>query len=388
MALMKALGLMSGTSLDGIDCALLETDGADIIHEGPASFFPYDDQERACLQQAMQTALAWNFKGPRPPLLKQAEALVTQAHERAVHDFTTRYPHQKPDLIGFHGQTVLHRPPARTDEKPDPSGGGVRDQKILTGQTLQLGDGEALSQALSLDLVYDFRTADMAAGGQGAPLVPVYHRALALRDNLSLPLVVLNLGGVANITYLVEDSTLKAGDVGPGNGLLDAWAEFCGLGPMDRDGQLALVGQADEAIVKTWLQAPFFRQPLPKSADRWDFGGVEKINMSPEDGAASLTAFTARAVSFALQDLSARLVLVGGGGRHNPALMSALRNVLGVKTLPVDAIGWRGDYLEAEAFAYLAVRHVKGLPLTFPETTGVSSPMRGGRFSSFLKKDP
>jgi anhydro-N-acetylmuramic acid kinase len=261
------------------------------------------------------------------------------------------------DMIGFHGQTILHRP--------------------QQGRTWQIGDAALLARETGTPVAWDFRTADVHAGGQGAPLVPVFHAALAAA--FDRPLAVLNIGGVANVTWIGAHD-IAAWDTGPGNALLD---DFCArhLGePMDRDGRLAATGTPNEAILAELLAHPFFRRPPPKSLDRQDFAHalqkVEGLNMA--DGAATLAAFTARAISASPWPLPPRQMLVAGGGRHNPAIMAALRATLACPVAPAEDAGWNGDALEAQCFAYLAARVQRGLPLSFPGTTGVPVPTPGG----------
>jgi len=351
---MLALGLMSGTSLDGIDAALIETDGETVARFGPALTVAYPEPLRAALRAA---ALG---DGP----VDVAEAEMTRLHAEAV----SRLLEQAglgPDaigVIGFHGHTLSHRP----------------DQ----GHTRQIGDGAWLAAATGIRVVNDFRSADVAAGGQGAPLVPVFHRALAA--GLDAPLAVLNLGGVGNVTWIGEDGTMSAFDTGPGNALIDDWAATHTGQPVDRDGALAAAGRVDLDRVAVFLSDPWFEEPPPKSLDRDDFARLAaKLTrgLSPADGAATLTAFTAAAAGAAEMHLPKppRQWLVTGGGRHNPVLMMALRQVLDADVRPVEAVGWDGDALEAQAFGFLAVRVLAGLPTTFPSTTGVPEPLGGGR---------
>lgn len=269
-------------------------------------------------------------------------------------------------LVGFHGQTVLHRAPAQ----------GRR------GRTLQIGDGAALASRIGIDVVYDFRTADMDAGGHGAPLAPLFHQALATGSEVARPAAILNLGGVANVTWLPADGDPVAFDTGPANGLIDAWCLEHAGEPFDRDGRLAASGRVHEATLADLMAHPFLALPPPKSLDRWDFSLAPVRNLDAADGAATLTAFTARTVADALARLGrpGRL-LVTGGGRLNPTLMAMLGTATGVMPEPVEAVGWRGDLLEAEAFAWLAVRVERGLPTSLPSTTGARHPVSGGRIA-------
>jgi len=261
-------------------------------------------------------------------------------------------------LVGFHGQTILHRPSER--------------------RTWQIGDGATLARVTGIAVVNDFRAADVAAGGQGAPFVPLYHQVLA--RGMTRPVVVVNIGGVANVTFVGVKDELMAFDTGPGNAAIDDWA-FAHTGePVDRDGRLARAGRVDEAVLADLLDNPRFRQLPPKSLDRLDFPMSAVEGLSAADGAATLTAFTAAAIARAQEHLpqTPKAWIICGGGRHNPVLMEALRARLPGDVMAAEDVGWRGDYLEAEAFAYLAVRSVKGLPLSLPSTTGVPHPMTGG----------
>jgi anhydro-N-acetylmuramic acid kinase len=360
---LKAIGLMSGTSMDGIDAAILDTDGERIAGFGPTHFEPYTPEMQGKLRAGLTLAASLSVAGPLPAELAALERELTQAHAKAVHALlaqASQCPSQI-DVIGFHGQALLHRPQAR--------------------MTLQIGSGPLLAKLTGINVVNDFRTADVRAGGQGAPLTPIYHAALA-RDRA--PVAVLNIGGVANITFIGKDGDLIAFDTGPGNGPIDDWALKHTGQPVDKGGALAARGRASESVIQTLLADPYFAQPAPKSLDRMDFTLEMARNLSPEDGAATLTAFTVRAAARARDQLpeSPRTWIVCGGGRHNPILMRDLRAALpNTNVITAEDAGWRGDFIEAEAFAYLAVRSLNGLPISFPKTTGAPRPMTGGTLS-------
>ena len=363
----RVIGLMSGTSLDGIDAALIETDGVRIASFGPGETVAYTREDRAILQAAVDAALDWQFTGPAPDF-RRAEAVLTDRHAEAAERVAAAagLDLDAVELVGFHGQTVLHRAP---------SGGS-------SGQTLQIGDGGKLASRLGVDVVHDFRTADMLAGGQGAPLAPLYHRALADHAGLDGAIAVLNLGGVANVTWMAPGRDPVAFDTGPANGLIDAWCVRHTGEAFDRDGALAASGRVHDATLDDLLQHPFLALAPPKSLDRWDFTLEPVRNLAAPDGAATLTAFTARSVADAIGRLGRPdRLLVTGGGRLNPTLMRMLGEHLGVAAEPVEAVGWRGDLLEAEAFAWLAVRVERGLPTSLPSTTGARHPVSGGRIS-------
>jgi anhydro-N-acetylmuramic acid kinase len=357
-----SLGLMSGTSLDGVDAALIRTDGLRVEAYGRCLTRPYPETLRRHLRGVL---------GGRGPVA-EVEREMTLFHAEVVEALLSESATARDgvSVIGFHGHTILHRP----------------DQ----GRTWQIGDGALLAERSGIPVVNDFRTNDVAAGGQGAPLVPVYHAALA--GDQGRPLAVLNLGGVGNVTWIGESDDLLAFDTGPGNALIDDWALRHTGRPVDQDGRLAASGRVDADAVQTFRAHPYFAQRPPKSLDRDDFAKIANrlvAHLSAADGAATLCAFTVAAVDRACAYFPAppQRWLVCGGGRHNPVLMDGLRRCLGVPVDPVDVVGWDGDALEAQAFAFLAVRSLKDLPLTWPGTTGVARPLGGGRLHRPASKD-
>jgi anhydro-N-acetylmuramic acid kinase len=371
---LKAIGLMSGTSLDGIDVALLETDGEKIHGFGPSFFRPYSDDEREIIEQATQAALKWNFDSVPPNIFAYAEEIVDQAHIEALQDFIKEngVAVENIDLIGYHGQTILHRPP----------------ENGKNGQTLQLGDGSKIANGLGVDTVFDFRSNDMQQGGQGAPLAPIYHKALVENAGLVGTTGVLNVGGVSNITVISSKGEMIATDCGPGNGPLDSWVAQNGAGSYDKDGRYAMEGTPDFALIARWLERDFFDKPIPKSADRWDFDVLEDLRgLSLENGAATLVAFTAHSIADTLRNIGQEIdnIIVCGGGRRNPAVMAALTEELNGNVQSAETIGWQGDDIEAQAFAFLSVRHINKLPLSYPSTTGVNRRVSGGRLAKPVK---
>ncbi len=366
----RAIGLMSGTSLDGVDAAIIETDGTTIHSFDKSVSIPYSVEARAVLERATQQARAWNFDGPSPDF-SAAEDALHQSHAAAVRAVLEKSGQTVSgiDLIGFHGQTLIHNSP----------------NEIRRGQSLQIGDGPRLAKALGVDTVYDFRSADIAAGGQGAPLVPIYHQALLTQASMGANSAVLNIGGVSNFTLINDAGGLVASDSGPGNGPLDQWVKAKGLGEYDKGGALSLAGVPDFARVEKWLEHAFFKLPLPKSADRYDFDVLARMHgLSDADGAATLCAYSALGTARTLEqtDVCVKTVIVCGGGRRNPAITAALREALpATNIVNAEALGWDGDALEAQAFAYLAVRSVLGQAITFPETTGVNKALSGGKLA-------
>jgi anhydro-N-acetylmuramic acid kinase len=368
MSRVTAIGLMSGTSYDGVDVALIETDGEEISSLGPTGYRPYSDQERDLLRRAIAVATNLGDRTERPKILAQVEELVTDMHAEAVEAFLAAngMAASAVGVVGFHGQTVLHRPDR--------------------GLTVQIGNGPALAARLGIPVVYDFRAADVAAGGQGAPVVPVFHRALVRQLKRAHPVGVLNLGGVANVTFIDGNVELIAFDTGPGNALIDDFVRMRTGQPRDDDGRTAAAGKVDEDAVARVLKHPFFAKAPPKSLDRnafrhWAMEEGRLTEKSTEDALATLTAVTAASVAHATKVLPRAPAgwLVAGGGTRNPTLMRMLAQRLApVSIETAGAVGWSADALEAQAFAYLAVRTLKGLPLTFPTTTGVPRPLTGG----------
>ena len=365
---MRVLGFMSGTSLDAVDMAVLDTDGETILAFGPAGERKLSAQTRTLVEQATSDARAWAWHAPEPASFAPAARAVAQEHLSAALSFLAEHGLKTADLdlAGFHGQTVWHEPPGRT--RPE-------------GRTVQLGDAALLARGLGLPTAYDFRTADVAAGGQGAPLAPVYHDAIRRWSGLEGPVAVLNLGGVGNITLIGADGALTAFDTGPANGMIDLWVQARTDKRLDEGGALAKAGQVHAPVLQAYLAHPYFQAWGAKSLDRYDFSFDPVAHLSLEDGAATLTAFAAHAVALGVEACSERprQIVVGGGGRHNPVLLQAIRERVGVPVAPAEHHGWRGDAIEAEAFAYLAARTARGLPISFPGTTGVAAPMTGGK---------
>lgn len=360
---------MSGTSLDGIDVALVKTDGEAVIERGPFLGIDYDPPFRLQLAEALEQAKTINERTQRPGMLEQIEQELTARHAEAVQTFLQHHGIglEAIDLIGFHGQTVLHRPDAAL--------------------TVQLGDGKALARLLQTDVVFDMRANDMRFGGQGAPLAPVWHRALThqLAIGTGQPVAFVNIGGIANITYVGPDEALLAFDCGPGNALIDQWVQAGAGIPYDQNGMIASEGQLDQILFERYLASPFFTSKTRSSLDRFDFEPPKPGEIGLEDGARTLAYVTAAAIAASRNHLPEHPVqwILCGGGRNNPVIRADLTEILnsdGSAGLVVTAedCGFDGDAMEAEAWAYLAVRARNGLPLTYPGTTGVTVPKTGG----------
>ena len=365
MGVVRAIGLMSGTSLDGVDAAVIETDGERVVSFGPTEYRPYREQERALLRQALADAVGLTDRTARPGVLAEAEELTTRVHAETVEELLLRRSLSPGDIaaIGFHGQTVLHRPADKL--------------------TVQIGNGPKLAKRLGIAVVHDFRQADIQAGGQGAPLVPVFHRAIVSTIDRPHPVAVLNIGGVANVTFVDGGPAPIACDTGPGNALIDDFMRARTGAAYDDNGDAAATGTPDYAFIARVLEYPFFDLTLPKSLDRnaFAFGNIGLPEYSVTDGAATLSALTVEAVARVVPHLPAapRAWIVGGGGARNRTLMKMLAEKLKPATVETaDAAGFSADALEAQAFAFLAVRTMRGLPITFPTTSGAPQPMAGG----------
>lgn len=366
-ATLKVLGFMTGTSLDGIDMAIIDTDGEAALAFGPWAEKPMPAGLRALLEGTVKAALKWPRGVEEPAIFAEARTALVEWHAESAQAFLTAngLNYGDLDVMGVHGQTVLHERPM----------GGI------PGRTVQLFDGQALADLTGVDVICDFRQADIKAGGEAAPLAPVYHRALAQKAKLELPVVVVNLGGVANITLIDADLNLTAMDTGPANGLMDQWMRLHGRGDYDHEGQIAASGQIDGDIVSAYMRHPYFSARAPKSLDRYDFTLEDVQALSVEDGMATLSAFTVESLlaGIRLAGSEPKSVILAGGGRHNGFLVSQIRKRLApARVVLAEELGWRGGAIEAEAFAYMAARSLKGLPISFPDTTGVATPLTGG----------
>jgi anhydro-N-acetylmuramic acid kinase len=376
MGMRTAIGLMSGTSLDGIDVALVRTDGETVVERGPSMARAYDVAFRRRLQGALETAKAITGRSERPGDLADIERELTLRHGAAVRAFLAENALKASDIdvIGFHGQTVLHRPNAAL--------------------TVQLGDGGLLARETGIDVVYDMRANDMLEGGQGAPLIPAYHAALAagLSGSTGKAVVFVNIGGISNLTFIGSDGAIVAYDSGPGNTLIDQWVEAHAGIPYDQGGMIASEGRIDPDLAVRYLSHAFFTDPVRRSLDRNDFLPPDGADASLEDGARTLAHVTAAAILRSARHLPERpkLYVVCGGGRLNRVIMgdlAALAETEGAEVVTAEAVELDGDSMEAEAWAYLAVRSLRGLPLTFPGTTGVKAPVTGGLLRKHVPAD-
>lgn len=350
--MLTVLGFMSGTSLDGVDAAVVTTNGQNYLETLDFISVPYPEK----VKQAVRAAFG---KTKPDETTREAERLVTDVYSTIAKQLVKMHDIE---LIGLHGQSITHIPEKQF--------------------TWQLGDGDRLSLEANCPVVYNFRKADMEAGGQGAPFIPVYHQVLAERVPEDV-VVILNIGGVSNLTYIDKTTdTLIGFDTGTGNAMIDDWVTSRTDMLCDEDGVMASIGKIDQARVDIWLKNPFFAQDYPKSLDRNPFAEVSVADMGTSDGVATLTSFTARGIAKNLELLPKQpeKVYVCGGGRHNPTMMAMISEASGLEVLDIGELGVNGDAVEAEGFAYMAVRSLKKLPISFPSTTGCIEPMTGGVF--------
>ena len=366
----NAIGLMSGTSLDAIDVAFIQTDGQDAIRFRESMTFSYTEEQRDILHLALTEAVHWKEGQNMPNAIRIAHHLITDTHSEAVNQFLAIHNMRSDDiqLLGFHGQTILHDP--------------------KNGRTEQIGNASILAKNTSIDVVADFRSADIKSGGQGAPLTPLFHAVLVRLENLSLPVAIVNIGGVANVTWIGEKNHIMAFDTGIGNALIDDWVKRHTNMYYDINGMLSKKGKIHENVLEDLLSHPYFFTSPPKSLDRNAFNHVLSSDilkgLSVEDGATSLTEFTVRGIQKASNYFPQHPVswILCGGGMHNCQLLMRLQQAVEGEVLTAHQLGWSGDLLEAQAFAWLAVRSYLRLPLTLPETTGCKAPTLGGVYFS------
>ncbi len=354
------VGMMSGTSMDGVDVAAIRTDGVHVFERSPGLLVPYSKK----LQEDIRSILGSTKPSPK---ISRIEKDLTEFHAKAFFKFLKKFsfPKESINLIGFHGHAILHQPPSR----------------FPVGRTWQIGDGALLAKLTGIDVIANMRAKDVAAGGEGAPLVPLYHQALA--QDLEKPLAIVNIGGISNVTWLGKNDEIMAFDMGPGNGLLNDWMLKQARKPFDEKGDTAAKGKIHQDLVQSFLKSPYFSRKPPKSLDRLDYSAHIVEGLSLEDGAATLTEITAAAIAAGVKFFPKPplLWLLTGGGGHNRTLVQRIEDYLNPTPVKrVQDVGWSGDFLEAEAWAFLAVRSQKGLPLSLPSTTGVPKALTGGEF--------
>lgn len=355
-----AIGLMSGTSRRGVDAALIETDAFEHVRPLVFQTNPYSPGVRSLLAQAREVAQSLPIPGPHP-VIDEAASVVSSLHLEAIRKLlsSSGFEHTEIEVVGMHGHSIMHRPES--------------------GTSWQLGNGLALATESRINVVSDFVATDQGEGGCGGPLLPVFYRALMHEE--AKPAAVLDLGETARLTAHYSDRELGSLEVGPGTRLLDAWMQLHFDKDFDEDGAMSARGTPDEDVIEELIAHPYFRKEAPKSVDLDIFSIAPVRDLSPEDGAATLAAFTAECVVRGLLRLAQRpdRFWVAGGGRKNATLLRMIASRTGISARPIDKLGWNGDALDAQGYAYLAVRRVALKSSTYPETTGVKVPAHCGK---------
>ena len=364
-----ALGLMSGTSGDGVDASLITSDGIDQYNEIINRYFKYDQKIYENIHNLRAKILKFEDLQKNTNEINSLEKEITLFHAKVVNEILESID-KKVDFIGFHGQTIYHN--------------------SLEEVSKQIGDGNLLSQLTKKTVVHDFRQNDIKNGGEGAPLAPVFHRLIVKQKKINLPVCILNIGGIANVTAIDEydKNSFLSRDLGPGNCLIDEWIRQNTKNKYDNNGEIAKKGKTNNLILNQALDN--FDNRLNQNAlsfDTKDFslGFVRGLNL--EDGAATLTDFTARIIEEGLLSFLSKTreklwkILVCGGGRKNITLIERIksRTLKNLVIKPIDDYDVDGDYVESQAFAYIAIRSYLGLPISFPNTTGCKKPTTGGK---------
>jgi anhydro-N-acetylmuramic acid kinase len=360
----SALGLMSGTSMDGIDGSIISSDGTNIKEYKISNYTEYSTTTTTLLFKAFNNIS--NFMKDTDSK-KELSYRVTIDHALAAEKLINK-SNILPQIVGFHGQTIYHNP-----------------QKKIT---LQLGEGALLSKLLKTNVVSNFRDNDMLNGGEGAPLAPIYHKLLIENFNITLPACIVNIGGIANVTYF-DGSELIGFDVGPGNGLMDSFINKKLRKKFDYNGITASQGKIDKSLIRQFCNYKFFSKPYPKSLDRNDFRDIQSVldksKISTENALATLVELTVKSIYISIKQLPyfPKNIIIVGGGAKNKFLLKRLENSFGKILKVSDKVGFISTNVEAEMIAYLAVRRLNSLPITFPKTTGVPKPLIGGVIHEF-----
>ena len=367
-----SLGMMSGTSVDGVDASIILSDGENQFKLLEEKYYEYDNDlfdEYHKLKKKINTSKDLNYYSTS---IKSIENKITIFHAKVFKDISSKI---KLDLVGFHGQTIYHNP----------------KEKI----SLQLGNGNLLSQLIKKKVVFNFRKNDILNGGEGAPLTPIFHKFILKTKKIKLPACILNIGGISNITFLndFDNHNILSKDLGPGNCLIDSWIQTHTSKKFDNNGEIASRGKINEVILEQALETHEnnFKKKNNLSYDTSDFDISFARGLSLEDGAATLTSFSAKLISSSIisflkdhynKDI---IVIVCGGGRKNKNLIDQIKSNLS-KNISIknsETLGFNGDFIESQAFGYLAIRSVLSLPITFPNTTGCKRACTGGEIINF-----
>jgi len=363
-----SIGLMSGTSTDGIDVSIIRSDGEQFIELVDDMYLKYEDRLKSKLIKIISLCTSKEHFTKIAEKIKELEKEITQIHSKASQLIMKKNKNINIDLIGFHGQTIIHKP--------------------KDGYSLQIGDAQLLSNFTNTTVISDFRKNDILNGGQGAPLSPIYHQLILTKIKSKLPSAVINVGGISNITYVDEFNKMFSFDIGPGNCLIDQWVRYKTNREFDKDGVIANSGKVNQYILNKYLGDPYYKKKFPKSLDIKDFDLKDLEDISFEDGCATLSMLTVKSIVSAINNFKNQpnLILFAGGGRKNKYIFNKIKEEFGNSIMLIDdfnlkgdfSAGLNGDFIESQAFAYLAIRSYLKKNITFPNTTGVNKPCSGG----------
>ena len=355
-----SLGLMSGTSLDGIDASIIKSNGEQFVEIVDDIYLEYDDQLKSKLKKTIDMCLSQSEFKKLSKNVNEIEKEITFCHAKVCKLILEKNKNINIDLVGFHGQTVLHKP--------------------QEGYSIQIGDSQLLSKLINKTVVSNFRKNDISNGGQGAPLAPLYHRVILSKIKSKLPSVIVNIGGISNITYVDNKNRVISFDTGPGNYLIDKWVKTNSKMEFDDGGLLAKSGQSNENILKKFINNPYYKKNYPKSLDVKDFNLSDLNKIGLEDGCATLSMLTAMSICMAIRsfDEDPNTILFSGGGRKNKFIIDNIKKIIKKQIYLIDEFNFNGDFIESQAFAYLAIRSYLKKFITLPTTTGVKNPCLGG----------
>ena len=355
-----SLGLMSGTSVDGVDASIIKSDGEQFLEIIDDIYVKYDDHFKVKLKKIIDSCYSKDEFNNLSNSIKDIEKEITLFHDQACKLIIKKNRNIKIDIIGFHGQTILHKP--------------------QEGYSIQIGDSQLLSKLTNTTVVSNFRENDILNGGQGAPLSPLYHHLILSKIKSNLPSAVVNIGGISNITYVENENKIKSFDTGPGNYLIDKWVKMNSKMEFDDKGQLAKSGKSNEIILEKFLSNQYYKKKLPKSLDVKDFNLNDLSKSSLEDGCATLSMLTVKSICMAINSFSItpNKILFSGGGRKNDFIITNIKKIIKESIHLIDEFNFDGDFIESQAFAYLAIRSYLKKFITFPTTTGAKKPSLGG----------
>ena len=362
---LHSIGLMSGTSMDGVDASIIKSDGEQFIEIIENIYLKYDNQLKLELKKVVDSCKTKEDFNKYSKNIKEIEKKITMKHAEACKKIMEKKQGLKIDVIGFHGQTILHKP--------------------HKGYSIQIGDSNLLLNLTKVSIVSDFRNNDILNGGQGAPLTPLYHKLISLKIKSKFPIAFINIGGITNITYLENKNKIESFDSGPGNFLIDAWVKSRSKLDYDDKGKLAQLGTINENILKDFLSKPYYKEKFPKSLDVKEFNlnNIKKLTL--EDGCSTLSMLTVKSICMAINSFKKKpgTIIFSGGGRKNKFIINSIKKILNKSVSLIDEFNFDGDFIESQAFAYLAIRSYLNKFITLPSTTGVKKPCKGGKILKF-----